>query len=106
MLVGRKANDGGRRVVAMGRLLDCEENANMIWIGPNVNNESNDTPDGCTVEQVAYVVRHGSRYPDTGAYNEWVALHTKVSFFSFPQFLFFVIWEGKLRDRLGWLGGL
>lgn len=47
--------------------------------GPNVNNESNDTPDGCTVEQVAYVVRHGSRYPDTGAYNEWVALHTKVS---------------------------
>ncbi|CAG8959646.1 hypothetical protein HYFRA_00001549 [Hymenoscyphus fraxineus] len=53
--------------------------ANSPWFGgPNVNNESNDTPQGCTVEQVAYVVRHGSRFPDQGAYNEWVALYNKI----------------------------
>lgn len=35
-------------------------------------------PDNCYVEQVAYVVRHGSRYPDNGAYQQWVALYEKV----------------------------
>ena len=35
-------------------------------------------PEGCYVEQVAYVSRHGSRFPDQGAYNEWVALYNKV----------------------------
>ncbi|KAH8682989.1 histidine phosphatase superfamily [Tricladium varicosporioides] len=53
--------------------------ANSPWFaGPDYNGESNDVPDGCTVEQVAYVVRHGSRYPDTGAYAEWTALQTKI----------------------------
>jgi acid phosphatase len=47
-------------------------------VGPNVSGESNDVPEGCTVENVAYVVRHGSRYPDSGAYAEWTALYAKV----------------------------
>lgn len=47
--------------------------------GPNVNGVSNEVPAGCTVEQAAYVMRHGSRYPDSGAYKEWQALQTKVS---------------------------
>jgi len=47
--------------------------------GPNVNGVENVIPEGCIVEQVAYVSRHGSRYPDGGAYNEWVALYDKVS---------------------------
>lgn len=29
--------------------------------GPNVNGVENDVPDQCTVQQAAYVVRHGSR---------------------------------------------
>ena len=30
------------------------------------------------MDQVAYVIRHGSRYPDGGAYAQWVALYEKV----------------------------
>ncbi|KAJ5951590.1 uncharacterized protein N7479_010003 [Penicillium vulpinum] len=61
--------------------LDPLENAgsNSPWFaGPNVNRISSDVPDKCTVRQAAYVVRHGSRFPDTGAYNDWVALHDKI----------------------------
>jgi len=47
-------------------------------VGPNVNWVDNSVPDGCTVEQVAYVVRHGSRFPDTGAYGQWTTLYAKV----------------------------
>lgn len=46
--------------------------------GPNINGISNEVPEGCVVDQVAYVMRHGSRYPDSGAYAEWVALYQKV----------------------------
>jgi acid phosphatase len=47
--------------------------ANGPWVaGPNVHGISADVPEGCTVDQAAYVSRHGSRYPDTGAYNGWV----------------------------------
>ena len=46
--------------------------------GPNVNGVDNTLPENCYVDQVAYVVRHGSRYPDGGAYAQWVALHEKV----------------------------
>ncbi|OKO92772.1 Constitutive acid phosphatase [Penicillium subrubescens] len=47
--------------------------------GPNVNGVVNDVPDKCTVQQAAYVVRHGSRFPDTGSYNSWVAIKDKES---------------------------
>lgn len=54
--------------------------ANGQWFpGPDVNGISSDVPDGCTVEQAAYVVRHGSRYPDSSAYMEWTNLSAKVS---------------------------
>ena len=39
---------------------------------------STDIPDGCQVDQAVYVVRHGSRYPDPGAYVEWTTLYSKV----------------------------
>ncbi|KAJ5281211.1 phosphoglycerate mutase-like protein [Penicillium angulare] len=45
---------------------------------PNVNGVSNDVPDKCTVQQAAYVVRHGSRFPDTGSYDSWVGIQEKV----------------------------
>ena len=58
----------------------------LIWLGgngpyaagPNVNGVENKIPEGCSVDQVFYIARHGSRYPDNGAYNEWVALYNKV----------------------------
>ncbi|KAL2869188.1 putative histidine acid phosphatase [Aspergillus lucknowensis] len=50
--------------------------ANSPWFaGRNVNWISADVPEGCSVDQAVYVVRHGSRYPDPGAYEEWQALH-------------------------------
>jgi hypothetical protein len=54
--------------------------AKLIGIGPNVNKISSDVPEGCSVDQAVYVVRHGSRYPDPGAYAEWQALHEAVCF--------------------------
>lgn len=55
--------------------------ANSPWFaGPDVNGVDNSVPDDCTVEQAAYVSRHGSRYPDTGAYAQWTALYDKVGF--------------------------
>jgi hypothetical protein len=49
-------------------------------LGPNIYGISNAVPDNCVVEQVAYNVRHGSRYPDAGAYAQWTALYAKVKF--------------------------
>ena len=46
--------------------------------GPNVFDISPDAPEGCSVDQAAFSSRHGSRYPDPGAYNEWLDLSTKV----------------------------
>ncbi|OJJ62518.1 hypothetical protein ASPSYDRAFT_649305 [Aspergillus sydowii CBS 593.65] len=53
--------------------------ANSPWFaGPNVNRISPGVPEGCSVDQAVYVVRHGSRYPDPGAYEEWQALHEAI----------------------------
>jgi acid phosphatase len=49
--------------------------------GPNVFGISSDTPEGCTVDQAVYVSRHGSRYPDPGAYDGWLALYDKVTMY-------------------------
>ncbi|KAJ5679499.1 phosphoglycerate mutase-like protein [Penicillium macrosclerotiorum] len=48
------------------------------FAGPNVNGVENTVPDKCTVQQAAYVVRHGSRFPDTGSYNSWVGIQEKI----------------------------
>ncbi|KAK7954041.1 histidine acid phosphatase [Apiospora saccharicola] len=54
--------------------------ANGPWFaGENVNGISTDIPDNCYVDQAAYVSRHGSRFPDQGAYNGWVSLQQKLS---------------------------
>jgi acid phosphatase len=47
--------------------------------GPNVFGISTDVPAQCVVDQAAYVLRHGSRYPDEGAYNGWKDFETRVS---------------------------
>lgn len=52
---------------------------NSPWFeGPNVFDISPDTPEGCIVDQAAFSSRHGSRYPDQGAYNGWLDLSAKV----------------------------
>jgi hypothetical protein len=52
---------------------------NSPWFqGPDVNDIPYEVPDGCYVDMAAFVSRHGSRYPDQGAYNGWVALSAKV----------------------------
>ncbi|KAJ5316526.1 hypothetical protein N7508_001034 [Penicillium antarcticum] len=48
------------------------------FAGPNVNGIKNEVPDRCSVRQAAYIVRHGSRFPDTGSYNSWVAIYDKI----------------------------
>lgn len=35
-------------------------------------------PSGCKVDLAAFFSRHGSRYPDTGAYNGWVDLYKRI----------------------------
>lgn len=46
--------------------------------GPNVFDISPNAPEGCSVDQAAFASRHGSRYPDPGAYNGWLELSAKV----------------------------
>lgn len=46
--------------------------------GPEVTGISSHVPDGCSVDLVAFFSRHGSRYPDTGAYAEWTALYKHI----------------------------
>ncbi|KAJ1301344.1 hypothetical protein OPQ81_003744 [Rhizoctonia solani] len=58
--------------------------ANGQWYpGPDISGVSQELPEGCAVDQVAIASRHGSRYPDPGAYSEWLALEAKVKNGSF-----------------------
>ncbi|KAH9910101.1 histidine acid phosphatase [Xylariomycetidae sp. FL2044] len=52
--------------------------ANGPWYaGPDVFGVSSEVPGDCYVEQAAYVSRHGSRYPDQGAYSGWVSMYER-----------------------------
>ncbi|KAI1279767.1 histidine acid phosphatase [Xylaria sp. FL0933] len=54
--------------------------ANGPWFaGPNVFGISSNVPENCYVDQAAYMTRHGSRYPDSGAYEGWVAMQERFS---------------------------
>ncbi|KAH6652199.1 histidine acid phosphatase [Truncatella angustata] len=54
--------------------------ANGPWYaGPDVHGISSDIPENCYVDQAAYVLRHGSRYPDSGAYAGWVSMQERFS---------------------------
>ncbi|KAH9862982.1 hypothetical protein J1614_010711 [Plenodomus biglobosus] len=47
-------------------------------IGPEVTGISSEIPSGCRVDLAAFFSRHGSRYPDTGAYAEWTSLYQRL----------------------------
>ncbi|KAH6880009.1 histidine acid phosphatase [Thelonectria olida] len=58
--------------------------ANSPWFpGPNVHKISTDVPDNCIIDQAAYVLRHGSRYPDSGAYSEWKEMESRFSTYEY-----------------------
>ncbi|EHA28115.1 histidine acid phosphatase [Aspergillus niger ATCC 1015] len=48
------------------------------FAGPNVFGIDNSVPEKCSVQQAAYVVRHGSRFPDSGSYESWVGIKEKI----------------------------
>lgn len=76
--------------------------SDLQTVGPEVTGISSDVPEGCKVDLSAFFSRHGSRYPDTGAYNEWVALqdHIRQSPFTVndPKLEFLQTWAPILSD--------
>ncbi|KAJ7172166.1 phosphoglycerate mutase-like protein [Mycena filopes] len=51
--------------------------ASPYFNAPSQDGISPDTPTGCVVDQAAYILRHGSRYPEPGSFTGWQALFTK-----------------------------
>ncbi|GJE97574.1 phosphoglycerate mutase-like protein [Phanerochaete sordida] len=51
--------------------------ASPYFIAPHEDNLPQGTPDGCVVDQAAYIVRHGSRYPEPGSFTGWQMLFEK-----------------------------
>ncbi|KAF2771338.1 multiple inositol polyphosphate phosphatase [Teratosphaeria nubilosa] len=70
--------------------------------GENVFNISSDPPAGCVVDQAAFTCRHGSRYPDPSAYEQWVTLAEKIHASNFtvksPEFEFLKTWQPVLSN--------
>ncbi|KAF1979613.1 acid phosphatase PHO12 precursor [Bimuria novae-zelandiae CBS 107.79] len=70
--------------------------------GPEVTGISSDVPEGCKVDLAAFFSRHGSRYPDTGAYNEWTAFYNHIQQSPFtvsdPKLEFLRTWKPVLSD--------
>lgn len=48
------------------------------FIGTNVHGIPLTLEQGCEVDQAAYVLRHGSRYPDKRAYSGWLDMLDRV----------------------------
>ncbi|KAI0122854.1 histidine acid phosphatase [Xylariales sp. AK1849] len=54
--------------------------ASAPWFaGPDVFGISSEVPEYCYVDQAAYLLRHGSRYPDSGAYSGWADMQERFS---------------------------
>ncbi|KAK7545538.1 acid phosphatase PHO12 precursor [Phyllosticta citricarpa] len=76
---------------------------NGQWFqGPNVFGIDDAPPTGCEVDMAAFASRHGSRYPDKGAYGEWTALAEKIHAANFsttaPELQFLSSWEPVLTN--------
>ncbi|KIP03175.1 hypothetical protein PHLGIDRAFT_130304 [Phlebiopsis gigantea 11061_1 CR5-6] len=52
--------------------------ASPYFDAPPEEGISESTPDGCVVDQAAYIVRHGSRYPEPGSFSGWQSLYQKI----------------------------
>ncbi|KAJ6597247.1 phosphoglycerate mutase-like protein [Mycena vulgaris] len=51
--------------------------ASPYFDAPSQDGISSDTPVGCVVDQAAYILRHGSRYPEPGSFGGWQGLFAK-----------------------------
>lgn len=51
--------------------------ASPYFDAPSQNGIPTETPPGCRVDQAAYIVRHGSRYPEPGSFQGWANLLNK-----------------------------
>jgi len=52
---------------------------NSPWFpGPSLSGIPYEVPTNCSVDQAAFVSRHGSRYPDASAYYTWTNLSAKI----------------------------
>ncbi|KFA60249.1 hypothetical protein S40285_08077 [Stachybotrys chlorohalonatus IBT 40285] len=73
---------------------------NGPWtVAPDVHGISTDVPDNCYVDQAAYVLRHGSRYPDAGAHSGWVDMARRFREYNFTAsgpLSFFHSWDTPL----------
>ncbi|ROT35131.1 phosphoglycerate mutase-like protein [Sodiomyces alkalinus F11] len=76
--------------------------ANGPWVAaPPVTGISTEIPENCHVDQAAYVLRHGSRYPDTGAHNGWVEMARRFkesNYTATGPLSFFHTWDTPLTD--------
>lgn len=63
---------------------------------------SSEVPEGCRVDLAAFFSRHGSRYPDTGAYKEWTQLYDHIQEAPFtvsnPKLEFLRTWKPVLSN--------
>lgn len=77
---------------------------NGQWFpSPQRFNISGSTPAGCSVDQAAFVSRHGSRYPDQSAYNQWTDLYSRIKNATFstdnaPELNFLRSWQPVLNN--------
>ncbi|KAF3351994.1 Putative aryl-alcohol dehydrogenase [Verticillium dahliae VDG1] len=65
----------------------------------DVNGISSAIPENCHVDQAAYVLRHGSRFPDTGAHNGWLKMARRFKESSYKAtgpLSFFHTWDTPL----------
>ncbi|EGY14181.1 acid phosphatase PHO1 [Verticillium dahliae VdLs.17] len=65
----------------------------------DVNGISSAIPENCHVDQAAYVLRHGSRFPDTGAHNGWLEMARRFKESSYKAtgpLSFFHTWDTPL----------
>ncbi|KAL4255725.1 histidine acid phosphatase family protein [Pleurotus pulmonarius] len=51
--------------------------ASPYFDAPSQDGIPTETPPGCRVDQAAYILRHGSRYPEPGSFQGWVNLFNK-----------------------------
>lgn len=75
----------------------------MLRVGPETGTISYTVPSGCMVDMVASVSRHGSRYPDRSAYNEWTNLYSRIQAagslrITNPKLAFLSSWKPQLTD--------
>ncbi|KAI0050834.1 phosphoglycerate mutase-like protein [Auriscalpium vulgare] len=57
--------------------------ASPYFDAPSQSGIQVDTPAGCVVDQAAYIVRHGARYPEPGSFASWQSLFSKIQNASF-----------------------